>query len=392
MKGQTSLSFGHTVQPSRSSHMPYPPVQSEIIEIESIDLTETHEPSPQPKMQLEVESEPPSPPLAPTARSTSPGPQHPPDNDEMFADSDEVEKEAEEWELEAEAETVLPKAIPEIRPWVVLREQIKDDLKKHSRTLPLSKINQLIILRNFATLQIKGYSKLAASQEIARQWHEGEGTHFARRVRALARFYQLNEQLPIEKRGGNKKARSLILDETVKFATRSWLMNQKPGTVTPHRFCEALNTQVLPSINVVLKQDLCIRTARRWLVRLGFRRTVLRKGVYKDGHDREDVKKYRDSVFLPEMAKHESRMTHYELDSEKLVPIKPVLNPGEREIIALFQDESCFHANDFMTSAWYVNHLFIQQQISRILQANEGPIHLTKKISRTLDPYLRLCQ
>lgn len=53
------------------------------------------------------------------------------------------------------------------------------------------------------------------------------------------------------------------------------------------------------------------------------------------------------------MAECEKKMTHYILEGGKLVPVKPILGEGEREIIALFQDESCFHANEYKSSVWY---------------------------------------
>ena len=83
--------------------------------------------------------------------------------------------------------------------WANLRKDIKDHLKKHSRTLPLSHINQLMIISNFSTLQLKGSSCTQASIEIAHQWHKGPGNWFARRVRALTRHYQIFEKLPLEK-------------------------------------------------------------------------------------------------------------------------------------------------------------------------------------------------
>ena len=87
----------------------------------------------------------------------------------------------------------------EICGWDILRAQIEKDMKKSGNTIPVSKVNQLIILRNFATLQLKGHGKIKASFQIAQQWHKGEGKHFACKVRALARHYQVFEQLPIEK-------------------------------------------------------------------------------------------------------------------------------------------------------------------------------------------------
>ncbi|PCH37579.1 hypothetical protein WOLCODRAFT_29196, partial [Wolfiporia cocos MD-104 SS10] len=68
-----------------------------------------------------------------------------------------------------------------------------------------------------------------------------------------------------------------------------------------------------------------------------------------DGHERPDVVKYRQEVFLPTMATFEKRMTHY--NGPQLTPVKPELAPGMREVIALFHDECCFHVNDYKRSA-----------------------------------------
>lgn len=51
----------------------------------------------------------------------------------------------------------------EIQGWDKLRDQIKEDLAKGAKTLPLSHINQLILIWNFSNLQLKvlGISKQA---------------------------------------------------------------------------------------------------------------------------------------------------------------------------------------------------------------------------------------
>ena len=84
---------------------------------------------------------------------------------------------AEDWEHELDKTVQRPPA--KIKDWEVLRAQIKQDLKKQSKILTLSAINQLLILSNFATLRLKGALRIRASEEIARQWHEGEGKYFA---------------------------------------------------------------------------------------------------------------------------------------------------------------------------------------------------------------------
>jgi len=84
-----------------------------------------------------------------------------------------TEGEAEEWE--DELDDGLTGCPSEIQDWDTLCTQIKADLKKKGWTLPLSHINQLMLLSNFATLHLKGLSRMQASLEIAQQWHKGDG-------------------------------------------------------------------------------------------------------------------------------------------------------------------------------------------------------------------------
>jgi len=72
-----------------------------------------------------------------------------------------------------------------------------------------------------------------------------------------------------------------------------------------------------------------------------------------DGHERPDVKEYRQKTFLPTMALYEKRMAHWVLQGSELVRVDPVLGLGEKRIIALFQDERCFHVNEYKQNIWY---------------------------------------
>ena len=139
------------------------------------------------------------------------------DESQFSADMDSVEIQAEDWEEELEETVHGP--VSQVKGWDELRKQIKADLKKNSKTLPLSRLNQLFILSSFATLCLKGVSRIKASQEIAQQWHEHEGVHMARRICTLARHYQTFEQLPVERRGGSANTHSWLHDEMVEKHT-----------------------------------------------------------------------------------------------------------------------------------------------------------------------------
>ena len=69
-----------------------------------------------------------------------------------------------------------------------------------------------------------------------------------------------------------------------------------------------------------------------------------------DGQERPDVVEYRQEVFLPAITKFEARMTRYE--GPDLVPVKPQLAPGEKEVMPQYHNESCLSVNDYKRSAW----------------------------------------
>lgn len=133
------------------------------------------------------------------------------------------------------------------------------------------------------------------------------GTHFSHQIRFLAHHYQLFEQLPPEKQGKYMN-RSLLSDEQVQTVARTYLTGLPMGEVTPSHFCCMLNECILPSLGYTLTNGLSERTAQRWLVNLGWRSKVLRKGIYMDGHERPDVVEYHNNVFLCDMASHQKKM------------------------------------------------------------------------------------
>jgi hypothetical protein len=113
--------------------------------------------------------------------------------------SEEEEEDAVQFLDEGEFQQGLS-AKEEAHGWPELREQIKADLKEaQKKEMTLTKINQFMILHNFAMLQIKGLERMAASEEIMQQWHESKGIYFARWIWMLACHYQQYEHLLVEK-------------------------------------------------------------------------------------------------------------------------------------------------------------------------------------------------
>jgi hypothetical protein len=74
---------------------------------------------------------------------------------------------------------------------------------------------------------------------------------------------------------------------------------------------------------------------------------MMTKGMYMDGHKRDNMKIYQKEKFLPDMAKYEQHMVKWLPDGSELRHVDPILQPGEQRIVPIFQDESLFHANEY---------------------------------------------
>lgn len=69
--------------------------------------------------------------------------------------------------------------------------------------------------------------------------------------------------------------------------------------MTAHSFCVWVNDHLLPNSDLPshYPHSISVRSARRWLHHLGFRPVSHKKGVYIDGHERDDVVKHREVCY-----------------------------------------------------------------------------------------------
>jgi len=61
--------------------------------------------------------------------------------------------------------------------------------------------------------------------------------------------------------------------------------------ITPRLLQQHINGVIFPSLGI--KKEISEKTADRWLRKLGYQPRVYKKGIYYDGHEREDVIAYR---------------------------------------------------------------------------------------------------
>ena len=106
------------------------------------------------------------------------------------------------------------------------------------------------------------------------------------------------------------------------------------------------------------RAGICSRTARKWLNRLGYKWKEVQKGVFFDGHEREDVIEYRET-FLNEMKLLLPYFVEFYEDGTIVPKEYPddcaVRGPNRRPIIMITHEESTFSANDGRKKVWTLN-------------------------------------
>jgi hypothetical protein len=105
----------------------------------------------------------------------------------------------------------------------------------------------------------------------------------------------------------------------------------------------------------ICKPSISERTARRWLMRLGWKYGRHSNGMYVDGHEQADVVEYRHA-FVARWGGYESRF-HIDNDGKPLPlplptekPLPHTLQPAR--LILVTHDESVFFQNDIRQNHW----------------------------------------
>jgi hypothetical protein len=103
----------------------------------------------------------------------------------------------------------------------------------------------------------------------------------------------------------------------------------------------------------IIKPSISVRTAQRWLSAMSWQYGRSKKGMYIDGHEREDVVAYREA-FVARWKEYEERFHHYDNDGNHF-PISHT--HGQSQLILITHDESIFYQNDERHSRWAPKHV-----------------------------------
>ena len=136
---------------------------------------------------------------------------------------------------------------------------------------------------------------------------------------------------------------------------------------------------ILPVLHIEVPFTISVRTAARWMNKLGFYYKQYKKGIYFDGHNREDVVMYR-AKFLKQVQEFDHLLSHWN-DKECKIRTLPTLELGEKEHAWITHDESTFHTYDGPRAVWGPQ----EEQPLRKKGLGQG-IHVSDFLTETIGP------
>ena len=187
---------------------------------------------------------------------------------------------------------------------------------------------------------------------------QGKGTSYARNIRTWIHTYLEDKSLPHDNYGTTNS--SLLTDEDFAQRIQLYLLERsKEGYIKAQDIVDFVATEEMQEMIKRLKGEgakltISLRTAERWLNALNWRYGKKKRGMYIDGHEREDVVEYRRGFIKRWREEYEPRMVFYD-DAGNIVktPKGFTVPQGIRfRLILITHDESTFYENDRRKTLW----------------------------------------
>lgn len=137
----------------------------------------------------------------------------------------------------------------------------------------------------------------------------GRSADYGRTMRRWLHQYLNTSQLPLHRYC--HPHRSILDDEDLSETIHDHLMNiAKTGFIRAHDIVDFISSKDMQD-KLGGRMSISERTAWRWLHKLDWQYKKLSNGMYIDGHEREDVVKYR-CAFIDHWTEYEKRMVIYD--------------------------------------------------------------------------------
>ena len=232
-----------------------------------------------------------------------------------------------------------------------IKTLLKDHVEQWTSSLSRDNLQSLAMTLHYALVVINGAKQTSAANQIADIIGKNERT-----VRGWKHsFFHNDGTFPDSQQGKYQRQGVLWQNEQLNeiaslFVRDNAVVKGKPN-LNAISFCRWVNESILPNscLDPGYPREISVQTARLWLHELGFEVLDKKKGVYIDGHERDDVVMHRQKFlrqlivggFLtPELAPSDEAKEAFPTD------IDPPTLPRRQKNIFIFHDESTFNAND----------------------------------------------
>ncbi|PKY51387.1 hypothetical protein RhiirA4_424476 [Rhizophagus irregularis] len=176
-----------------------------------------------------------------------------------------------------------------------------------------------------------------------------KGSYKAKQIRIWAKSWLEHGILPKSLQERHQKIKSIIDDEDA-IEQSLLFIREKGGKTTPKEYQTFVKEKLFSHLGIEeSKKSISIKTSCVWLKKLGLAPQPRKKGIYFDGHEREDVVEYRNE-FLDKMLIYEKFMPIFE--GENMEQKDLVLLSNEKLHILITHDECLFYANDDRPIVW----------------------------------------
>lgn len=212
-----------------------------------------------------------------------------------------------------------------------------------------SRITAMVATLNFYLDPEMSYSWRESSFLAAKAL--GRGVKHARNLRKWITDYLHSEKLPLHRYGTYRS--SILEDEDFQRDIQLHLTEiSKKGYIRAQDVVDYVATEEVQQKLGTRARGIHVRTARRWLHKLKWRYTEKKKGMYVDGHEREDVIEYR-TKFCERWKEYEKRFIIYDNNGEILsTPTGFPVPQRAFRLILVTHDESTFYENDRRKTHW----------------------------------------
>jgi len=217
-----------------------------------------------------------------------------------------------------------------------------------------ARVAAMVGLLNLYTDENLGYSWRRASEMVAKM--QGRGMNHARHIHEWVLGFLRWRDLPLHQL--NRKRGMIIEDEDVAEEIRTRMKEKASnGFLKAQDLVEIVASPDIQGIFAqkgITKATISVKTALRWLDKLGWTYGKLKNGMYLDGHEGLDVVEYR-RAFVECWKGHERRFHRWDHDGTELprpngFPVPGAI--GRFRLILVTHDESTFFQNDERNTGW----------------------------------------